>query len=164
MSDKKIDKDLLFKQYQICVDMADRISQRRMSTNKFYSALVSAILTVILSVFKDSLLSKDNQLAVFLFGLLGVSICIIWFLNIKSYKTLNSAKFKVILEQEKQLACPAYAKEWEILDNGKKPQKYITFSKIESYVPFILSLPFWAMLFIPLYNVGINILSMFIKP
>ena len=29
---------------------------------------------------------------------------------------------------------------------------------------FILSLPFWAMLFIPLYNVGINILSMFIKP
>jgi len=164
MLGKKIDKDLLFKQYQICVDMADRISQRRMSTNKFYSALVSAILTVILSVFKDNLLSKDNQLAVFLFGLLGVSICIIWFLNIKSYKTLNSAKFKVILEQEKQLACPAYTKEWEILDNGKNPQKHITFSKIESWVPFILSLPFWAMLFIPLYNMGINILSMFIKP
>lgn len=161
--DKKFDKELLFRQYQVCVDMADRISQRRMSTNKFYSALVSAILTIILSIFKDDLLSKSNYVVLFLFGILGVSICIIWFFNIKSYQTLNSAKFKIILEQEKQLDYQAFLKEWEILDSGKNPHKHITLSKIESYVPFILSLPFVAMVIIPLFNTGIKILQCFLN-
>ena len=110
--------EYLLEQYKLYVEMADRISERRMQTNKFYISLLSgllALLSILVSV------GKLNQTLIFVIvSLLGIALCILWHINIRSYRQLNSGKFKVIHEMEQDLPFPCYDKEWEILGEGEK--------------------------------------------
>ena len=84
-----------------------------------------------------------------MFGVLGIALALIWYLNIKSYRRLNTAKFEVITQQEQLLPDQSFTKEWQILDSidgGSK--KHITLTKVESCIPCILSIPFiWMVLY-----------------
>lgn len=65
---------------------------------------------------------------------------------IRSYRQLNSGKFKVIHEIEKELPIAAYDKEWEILGRGKQPGKYLQLTRVEQWVPLVLSIPYLLLL------------------
>jgi hypothetical protein len=54
----------------------------------------------------------------------------------RSYRNLNSAKFKVIgVLAERLPAHPYFRAEWKALDEGKDWRTYIPLSKAESVVP-----------------------------
>jgi hypothetical protein len=72
---------------------------------------------------------------------------VIWFVNLLSYRQLNSGKFKVIHEIETQLPYACYDREWDILGRGTAASKYLPMTHIEQYVPAIMSIPF-AMVFV----------------
>ena len=94
----------LIEQYKICVEMADRISDRRMQTNKFYISILSIFLTLP-SLILEKKLSDGYQNTIFLLtALLGFALCAAWLINIESYRKLNSAKFKIINEMEADIA------------------------------------------------------------
>jgi len=130
----------LLEQYKLYVEMADKISERRMQTNKFYISLLSgllALLSILVSV------GKLNQTLIFaLVSILGIALCVLWYINIRSYRCLNSGKFKVIHEIEQELPFRCYDREWEILGRGKKVKKYLQLTRVEQYVPFILAIPY----------------------
>jgi len=139
----------LVEQYKLYVEMADRISERRMQTNKFYISLLSGLLAL-LSILVS--MSKFNQTVIFIIvSLLGIALCILWHINIRSYRQLNSGKFKVIHEMEQYLPFPCYDKEWELLGEGKEKSKYLQLTRVEKYVPLILSIPY---IFLFLYTLS----------
>jgi hypothetical protein len=58
-------------------------------------------------------------------GVLGLAICTIWVVNIRSYKQINSLKFTVIHEMEKKLPYPCYDREWQILQEDANSRSYL---------------------------------------
>ena len=144
--------EVTLKQYEICVNMADKISQRRADANKFYSVLITSFFAVIVAIFKGEIFKVDNLPVILLVGLIGILLCVVWFFNINSYKTLNSAKFKVINDMEAMLPQQPFNKEWEESGKGKNSKIHRTLTSIEKFVPAILGLPFAIMFFYPVYK------------
>lgn len=60
-----------------------------------------------------------------------------WYRLIRSYKDLNTAKFKVIHEIEQKLPCAPYDLEWEKVGRGKDSKLYLPFTHIEICVPWV---------------------------
>lgn len=126
----------LLEQYKLYVEMADRISARRLSTNQYFLAINTTLITalaVAVTVGLDRL--KPAWAAVV--SLAGIVLCYTWYRLVKSHDQLNTGKFAVIHEMEKQLPYPPYAVEWEKLGKGKNPTLYRPVSKVEATVPFV---------------------------
>lgn len=64
-------------------------------------------------------------------------ICYMWYRLIQSYKQINSGKFKVIHKIEQNLPISPYDTEWEMLGRGEDPKRYLPFTHIEIFVPWI---------------------------
>jgi hypothetical protein len=67
----------------------------------------------------------------------GIAISYMWYRLVRSYKDLNTAKFKVIHEIESQLPIAPYDAEWEAVGRGKAPELYLPFTHVEIYVPWV---------------------------
>ena len=132
--------DHFLEQYKLYVEMADRVSQRREQSNRFYVALLTSLaaLLVILARFG---LDTENDAGTFLkvvilaSGVLGSALAIIWFINIKSYRQLNTAKFQIINRMEERLPFAGYSDEWELLRPKEGPAKYFQLTRVEQFVP-----------------------------
>jgi hypothetical protein len=135
----------LLEQYKIYVEMTDRISARRSQTNSFYITLLSSLLAFISLVSDKQLFSTSKDELLFLVAILGIFLCYSWYANIRSYKQLNSLKFKVVHEMEQCLLFACYDREWEILKKEKN-NEYLRLTKVEQYVPFALAIPYICLL------------------
>ena len=58
-------------------------------------------------------------------------------LGVRSYKDLNTAKFKLIHEIEAKLPMAPYDAEWEAVGRGKAPELYLPFTHVEICVPWV---------------------------
>lgn len=134
-------ENILLEQYKLYVEMADRISSRRGETNKFYVSLLTGLFTI-LTIFDTSLASQ--KYLVLGISVLGFSLCLPWIITIRSFKQINSVKFKIINEMEKKLPFSCYAREWEVLTESKK-KVYFRFTDIEFYIPLLVALMFVAL-------------------
>lgn len=143
----------LLEQYKLYVQMADNLSSRRDNANKLYISLLSGLCAVIALTIKDLPFSEGANVVFMIMGLLGVLVCYVWHINLKSYRQLNSGKFKVIHEIEEMLAFPCYSREWDVLGRGKDKRKYIPLTRVESAVPKIIGLPYLLLLAYWLYQV-----------
>lgn len=136
----------LLDQYKLYVEMMDKVTERRGQTNTFYISLLSGLLALV-SLFADkdnNLFSGNQDILLLVLGILGISLCFVWFININSYKQLNSLKFRVINEIESHLPFPCYYREWEILTENKNSYKRL--SSVEKYVPLIFSIPYFCLI------------------
>ena len=137
-------------QYKLYVEMADRVSQRRDQSNRFYVALLGA-LAAILVIAARFVLSDDGETSMFMTavflasGAFGAILSIIWCLNIRSYRVLNSAKFEIIHELEKRLPFDGYTKEWEILRPPDGSPKYLQLTVVEQFAPILVFATFLAL-------------------
>jgi len=134
-------KDHLLEQYKLYVKMADNVSSRRAQTNIFYISLLSGLLAVLSMAYKGGT-PHDTPNLVFLAAVLGIILCCVWSVNIRSYRQLNSGKFKIIHAMEQRLPFPCYDMEWEILGEGKEGEKYLQLTRVEQYIPAILAVPY----------------------
>jgi hypothetical protein len=124
----------LFEQYKLYIEMADRISARRQTANSYFLTVNTALLS-----FVGYITSKDTSDYLWLLGIVGVSLCYLWYRLIRSYKDLNTAKFNVIHEIEKRLPLSPYGAEWEAMGRGKDPKLYKPFTHIEMGVPWVFA-------------------------
>lgn len=132
--------ETLFEQYKLYVEMSNEISKRRHQTNSFYISLSSAIIALFsLITVKIGTLNSEFILILPIFGLIT---CFIWFTHLKSYKKLNSAKFKIINKIEEELPCQGFNDEWEILNKDR----YKRLTDIERYVPIIIGVLYFFIL------------------
>ncbi len=127
------DSSHLIEQYKLYVEMADRISQRRGMTNTFFLTFNTAIVAALAGLFQH--MPSNISVAIYLAASI---MAVTWAFLLRSYRNLNTAKFKVIGELEKRLPAQTYyAAEWMALGEGKDYKKYIPLSVIETIVPFV---------------------------
>jgi len=132
-------KSHLLEQYKLYVEMADKISERRQSANSFFLS----VNTVIVGLTTYFTLCGISYRSIILFSpisIAGLVICYMWYRLVRSYRDLNTAKFKVIHEIEQKLPLAPYDLEWEKVEGGKNPKFYLPFTHIEIYVPWVFFL------------------------
>lgn len=94
---------ILFEQYRLATEMADRISARRGTANGFYFTVSSA------------LLAASESLGLSIASAAGLALACAWWLQLRSYRNLNAAKWTVIGELEVSLPAKPFTDEWSIL-------------------------------------------------
>ena len=130
----------LLDQYKLYVEMADRISQRRDQSNRFYASLLAGMIALMVVLARFDI-SDDVWVVVFLVGgIFGTLLSVVWFVNIRSYRTLNTAKFKIINEMEGTLPAQGYAKEWDLLRSATDSPKYFQLTRVEQLVPVLMAM------------------------
>jgi hypothetical protein len=150
----RADSDQVLEQYKLFVEMADRVSERRLKTNQFYIGIISGLLGVITFILQGTsieFLTEHKGSALLIVGVLGLSLNLIWFINIRSFRQLNTGKFKVIHEMEALLPFQPYDREWDIIKRGEKKDDYFQLSRIEQYLPLVLAIPFLILLFLAFF-------------
>lgn len=135
-------RDLL-EQYKLYVESADKISSRRDSANHFYLTLNSALFVIA----GYSSWFKIEPLISLIFPLIGLFVSIYWFKTIKAYRSLNSAKFKIIHELEEYLPASLFSHEWGILGEGKT-KAHTRLTKIEERIPKLFAVLYLILIFV----------------
>ena len=128
MPDTQARKHSLLQQYEICVEMADRVSQRRDSTNRFFASFLTTATVALLAADRMGEIQPWIIILACAFGLL---ISWTWVSTLQEYKKLNKAKFQVILAMEKELAWACFGEEHRC----KKSMKGGSLTDVEKWVP-----------------------------
>ncbi|HEX4058043.1 MAG TPA: hypothetical protein VHX87_06985 [Galbitalea sp.] len=139
-----------FEIYQMAVEMADRVSARRMAANGFFLSAHTALVTILGFTYEK--VSADHKSLLIIVGLTGFLLAWTWFFAIRSYRRLNRAKFNVINKMEKDLSAQYFTDEWAELTRTtekdlelkslrdrwlKFKDRYTTLTNVESIVPIV---------------------------
>ncbi|ELP65621.1 hypothetical protein ACKI1I_28615 [Streptomyces turgidiscabies] len=128
-------RQAVLEQYKLCVEMADRVSSRRTLTNTFFLSLNSAVVAVVAAISDGARTRVSVWLSVAGLVIL-LAQCAAWFVMVRSYRQLNSAKYAVIGALEKRLPAFAYSRaEWGALGEGRDWRKYQPLTHVEQWVP-----------------------------
>ena len=123
--------------YKLHAEFADRVSGRREGANRLFVSLLVGLL-VFLGLFIRFGVNGIAMPVVFLVtGATGAILSCSWYIIIRSYRQLNTGKFHILLELEKQLAFPFYQKEWDYLQRGENISRYWKLSVVETSLPII---------------------------
>jgi hypothetical protein len=124
--------------YKLTVEMADRVSARRGAANQFYLTLQSTLLGVPAIV---SVISGDefDPLRTTALAAIGAITSITWWLQLRSYRDLNRAKFDVINRIEREyLPVQPFDDEWASLKKDPLPKwraRYAELGFVERFIP-----------------------------
>lgn len=122
----------LLEQYRLYIEMADNISERRQSANSYFLSVNTAVLA-----FVGYVTTKDTSDYLWLLAICGLALSYLWYCLIRSYRDLNTAKFKVAHRLERLLPARPYDAEWIALGRGKDSDLYKPVSHIEMGVPWV---------------------------
>lgn len=123
--------------YKLAVEMADRVSARRSTANTFYLSLQTAGLAIL--GFVTSLPTEPRRGVLIAICLVGAATGVTWFLQLRSYRDLNRAKFDVINGLEKRLPVAVFSAEWESLKQDPVSRwrpRYAELGTVERVVPW----------------------------
>ena len=134
-------QDHLLEQYKLYVDSAQRISERRLHSGNFFLAINSSLV----AVFGIALSSFGKHRWNAAIPITGILVSFVWLRVVKSYKDLNTAKFKVIHELESHLPAALFKYEWHVCGWGGDASKYRPLTHSEQWVP-ILFMVFYVVL------------------
>ena len=99
---------------------------KRQNANQIYLTLSLAVVTAYSTI--------DGFPKLYAVSMIGF-VSIIWILTIQFYRNLSRAKFKVLLEMEKQLAFDPFTKEWEAMPARNR---VLGLTRLEVLAPFVL--------------------------
>jgi len=143
--------ELLLEEWKLAAEMADRVSARRLESSKLYTSLLTGLLAAMPLIVGNNNLPYIIQKMSFIgISTLGICLCLVWVLNLRSYRQINSIKFETIHEMEQKLPFPYFTREWQIIREQPK-QTYTRLSKIEQAIPFLIIIPYVAMLVYTLF-------------
>ncbi len=124
----------LLELFKIYIDSVEKNSDRRQKANAYLLSLNTSFIAI-LGVFSiKDVISLPWYISLSL-CLIGVAISVLWYSILKTYRRINSAKFKVINSIAQQLPITPYSAEWEVL----KSQKHKSLSNLEQIIPYIFT-------------------------
>ncbi len=122
--------------YKLHAEFADRVSQRREGANRLYTGLLTGLMVVVSALLRLGPSDESINVALFLgFGIFGMILSVSWVIVIRSYRQLNTGKFKALLELEEHLSYPFFTREWELLHQGRDFRKYWKLTVVETILP-----------------------------
>jgi hypothetical protein len=126
--------------YKLAVEMADRISARRATANAFFLTVQTTFVAVV-GLATPTLRHAPwwTTLAV---SFAGIVLSVSWWLQLRSYRDLNRAKFKVINSIEANLPIKLFTDEWAALVQASSEgsrRRYLELGNIERFVPIVFA-------------------------
>ena len=134
--------NLIMQQYKLYTEQKDAFIKRSFSVNRFYMVLV-IVLLLLVNLTKSVAFVYSISLP-FIFSIIGIGICILWWMNMDSYNLLIKIKFaKVIEEIEKQLPVQPYTMEHNAIDEFRENKKEFLFSDMQKVFATIMFIAFF---------------------
>lgn len=127
-------KDHLLEQYKLYVESTSQISERRTSANN-YLVTVNAFLVTLYGLASSF---GNNTAWLVVVPVSGALVCVTWLALIRSYRDLNTAKFKVLHELEQRLPAALFDREWDHAQQGEG-KAYKPLTHIEPYIPLVFA-------------------------
>ena len=115
---------MLLDQWSTYVEMAERNTEKRITTNNLYVTMNLALFAIV---------TLNANYENILLAILGIVISVMWFKSIKSYKKLSSIKYGIVQEIEEQLLLAPFTIEWERINK----EKHSNLTGIEIVLPGI---------------------------
>ena len=137
--------------YRLAVEMADRVSARRGTANAFFLTVESLFITTLFTVMSSRIVT--NEFLIIGLALVGGLMSSTWYLQLRSYRDLNTAKFKVINALEESMGISVFNKEWEFLKQDEVKSwrgRYAELGVSERYMPMLFSILY---LFVIVYEI-----------
>jgi hypothetical protein len=138
--------------YKQAVEMADRVSARRALANAFFLT----VNTTLVAVVGLSTTQPDSAVRFTSVCLAGVAVAVCWWLLLRAYRRLNSAKFAVINKiEDEYLPVKPYVDEWKELmpdddvsatRRAKLGKAFRELGGVERTVPVVFGLLYIALL------------------
>lgn len=132
---KPEDIRLALELYKTMVASSEGLVSRRQGVNTFFLTLNGAIVGAVGFMLTTSTPEPLKLLGLSAITTTALVLALAWRSLIISFGQLNTGKFKVINEIEKQLPVSIYAAEWVALGEGKNPKVYRSFTSREVWVP-----------------------------
>lgn len=127
--------------YKMAVEMADRVSARRATANAFFLTAQTTFVTVI-GLATPRLLKAPSWTALAV-SIAGITMSACWWLQLRSYRDLNRAKFVVINGIEESLPAKIFSEEWAELKNARgkfRSRRYVELGTSERIIPGVFAL------------------------
>jgi hypothetical protein len=127
--------------YKLAVEMADRVSARRGLANAFFLSVQTAFVGAIGVALAD--LRREPLWTAPIIALAGVAISTTWWLQLRSYRDLNRAKFEVINAMETWLPVKVFTDEWRLLRRAPAAPsraRYVELGFSERMIPWVFAL------------------------
>ena len=131
--------------YKLHAELADRVSQRRDGANRLYVSLLVGLMVLLAALLRFGVGCAPVGAILLAFGAIGSLLAMSWYVVIRSYRQLNSGKFKALHELEEKLAYPFFKREWELLAEGKEISRYWKLTTVEVGLPCIFFLLFFGL-------------------
>ena len=139
-------RDHLMEIYKLHGELADRVSQRREGANRLYVSLLVALVVLFTALVRFGVGQISSDIVLLVTGVTGLMLSGSWYIVIRSYRQLNSGKFKALHELEKHLAYPFFKREWELLAEGNEIRRYWKLTVVETGLPIIFFVLFCSLL------------------
>lgn len=130
--------------YKLHADLADRVSARRATANAFFLTVQTSLIAVVGLVTAD--LTNESAWVRLVITLAGILLSACWWLSLRVYRQLNTAKFEVLQEVEKGLPIKVFTDEWAKLQTSPKP-RFAELGRVERKVPWIFA-ALWVAMFL----------------
>jgi hypothetical protein len=172
-------KNYSFEEFKLMYDSAEKVTDRRIALNKFNYSICTAIFLAIAFLWNWSLTNTEyNYAGIFIVMILSIIASVFtfyWIRQIKDYKSLNNAKFKVINQMSTNLFFPnessdikidsfePFTREWEVLKQLSALQEEKRFkiialksSNLEYFIPKAFRIIFLTLSILSLLGVVLN--------
>ena len=137
------ESEQLLEIYKLHAELADKVSQRREGANRLYISLLVGLAVFLAALLRfgvgNNVGLDDGPVRMILCvaGAIGVLLSICWYVVIRSYRQLNTGKFKALHELEGKLAYPFFKREWDLLAEGRDTRRYWKLTIVETSLPCI---------------------------
>ena len=124
--------------YKLHAELADRVSQRREGANRLYVSLLAGLAAFVAAMLRFGT-NDDGPVTLILSvaGIVGALLSISWYVVIRSYRQLNTGKFRALHELEEKMVYPFFKREWDLLAQGTDKNRYWTLTRVEVSLPCI---------------------------
>lgn len=139
------DKTDLLEIYRLHAELADKVSQRREGANRLYVSLISGLILFATGLLQFNATHDSMKVALVSVSILGLLLSGSWYIVIRSYRQLNTGKFKALHELEGKLAYPFFQREWDLLGEGRD-HRYWKLTVVETFLPLIFGVLFCVLL------------------
>jgi hypothetical protein len=126
-------RDHLLEQYKLYLDSAQKVSEKRISASNYLLTVSSSLLTLF-----GIVVTQVTGAWLMIIPIAGLLVALAWYSMVRSYKDLNTAKFRVIHELEEHLPAALFAYEWHHCERGKG-RAYRPITHIERWIPGIFA-------------------------
>jgi hypothetical protein len=140
------DRNELLEIYKLHAELADRVSQRREGANRLYVSLLAGLAAFLAVLIRFGTGGVPVKVVLVVVGVAGAALSASWYVVLRSYRQLNTGKFRALHELEDRLAYPFFRREWDLLGEGEDRSRYWRLTVVEVGLPCIFFVLFVALL------------------